>query len=156
MPHSCSVSWCVQMSWVCSLFHRTLHWGVWEAAELWQVLVDRLVQCLLTVLCSCQASLWQTMEVPSGSWQEGCRWAHLWGEKEAAEGTVTATRPFQAAFHGCPYSLTWSPASFSNCRELLPLVLLLFWLLIGCSSCCKALSPGQAGCASTVQIGEKE
>lgn len=69
---------------------NAVHWGVWEAAEVWQVLVDHLGQCLLTVLCSCQAFLWQTMEVPSGSWQEGCRWVHLWGEKEAAEGTVTA------------------------------------------------------------------
>lgn len=42
------------------------------------------------------ASLWQTMEVASGSWQEGCRWVHLWGEKEAAEGAITATLPLQA------------------------------------------------------------
>lgn len=58
--------------------------------------MSRPAQRLLTVLCSCQASLWQTVEVTSGSWQEGYRWVRLWGEKEAAEGTVTAALPFQA------------------------------------------------------------
>lgn len=59
-------------------------------------IVARPARSLLTVLCSCQASLWQTMEVASGSWQEGYRWVRLWGEKAAAEGPVTATLPPQA------------------------------------------------------------
>lgn len=66
----------------------------------------------LTVLCSCQASLWQTVEVASGSWQEGYRWVRLWGEKEAAECTVTATLPFQALL------LLWM--AWFPCKELVP------------------------------------
>jgi hypothetical protein len=87
-------------------------WGVWEAAELQQILLAHLAQCFLTVLCSCQASLWQTMKVASGSCQEGCRWVHPWGEKEAAEGGVTLRLPFQALLlcEGHDSPLTQSPS----------------------------------------------